>query len=70
MTDMFWGDRYGVVVDPTGLPWSVATHKEDLTPEQMQEGMKAMMEAEGATKGAPAEGAPAEDAAAEAAPAS
>lgn len=37
--DMFWGDRYGRVVDPFGQPWSLATHKEDLTPEQMKERM-------------------------------
>jgi uncharacterized glyoxalase superfamily protein PhnB len=38
--DMFWGDRYGRLVDPFGQPWSIATHKEDLTPEQMHERMK------------------------------
>lgn len=32
--DMFWGDRYGLVVDHFGQPWSIATHKEDLTPEE------------------------------------
>jgi len=41
--DMFWGDRYGVLVDPFGHSWSVATHTRDLTPEQMMEGMKEMM---------------------------
>jgi PhnB protein len=38
--DMFWGDRYGVVVDPFGHKWSFATHLQDLTPEQMQAAMK------------------------------
>jgi uncharacterized glyoxalase superfamily protein PhnB len=38
--DMFWGDRYGKVVDPFGHHWSIATHKQDLSPEQMMEGMK------------------------------
>lgn len=33
-TDMFWGDRYGKLKDPFGHSWSVATHKEDLTPEE------------------------------------
>ena len=33
--DMFWGDRYGKLVDPFGHQWSLATHKEDLTPEEM-----------------------------------
>lgn len=40
VADMFWGDRYGKLEDPFGHQWSVATHKQDLTPEQMQEGMK------------------------------
>ncbi|MEE8170308.1 MAG: VOC family protein [Phycisphaerae bacterium] len=34
MADMFWGDRYGKVTDPFGHEWSIATHKEDLTPEE------------------------------------
>ncbi|HYG45188.1 MAG TPA: VOC family protein [Bordetella sp.] len=38
--DMFWGDRYGQLTDPVGHRWSVATHKEDLTPEQMQKNME------------------------------
>ncbi len=33
--DMFWGDRYGKLVDPFGHEWSLATHKEDLTPEEI-----------------------------------
>jgi PhnB protein len=41
--DMFWGDRYGKLVDPFGHHWSIATHKEDLTPEQMQERMAVAM---------------------------
>jgi PhnB protein len=35
-SDMFWGDRYGQVADPFGHVWSIATHKEDVTPEEMQ----------------------------------
>lgn len=38
--DMFWGDRYGVVVDPFGHKWSFATHQKELTPEQLNAGMK------------------------------
>ena len=34
--DMFWGDRYGQLRDPFGHHWSVATHVQDLTPEQIQ----------------------------------
>ena len=37
--NMFWGDRYGRVVDPFGQPWSLATHVEDLTPEEMKKRM-------------------------------
>jgi uncharacterized glyoxalase superfamily protein PhnB len=37
VSDMFWGDRYGQVVDPFGYVWELATHKEDLTPEQIRE---------------------------------
>ena len=39
--DMFWGDRYGVVTDPYGHQWSIATHIKDMTPEEMMEGMNA-----------------------------
>jgi PhnB protein len=35
LTDMFWGDRYGVVADPFGHQWSFAMHIEDLTPEEI-----------------------------------
>jgi uncharacterized glyoxalase superfamily protein PhnB len=41
--DMFWGDRYGQIVDPFGHSWSIATHKRDMTPEQMQEEMMRTM---------------------------
>jgi uncharacterized glyoxalase superfamily protein PhnB len=33
--DMFWGDRFGQVRDPFGHLWSLATHKEDLTRDEM-----------------------------------
>ncbi len=35
VADMFWGDRYGIVTDPFGHNWSVATHIKDMTPEEM-----------------------------------
>jgi PhnB protein len=41
-TDMFWGDRYGKLVDPFGHHWSLATHKEDVAPEEMAKRMAAM----------------------------
>jgi PhnB protein len=42
-TDMFWGDRFGTVVDPFGHVWSIATHVEDVPPEEMAERAKAAM---------------------------
>ena len=41
--DMFWGDRYGMLVDPFGHRWSVATHMRDMTPEQMKKEFGEMM---------------------------
>jgi PhnB protein len=40
--DMFWGDRFGRVVDPAGNFWAVATHIEDVTPAEMKKRQKAM----------------------------
>ena len=39
--DQFWGDRMGSLVDPFGHKWSIATHVEDVPPEQFEERMKA-----------------------------
>ena len=39
LDDMFWGDRYGTLEDPFGHRWSVATHKRDLSPKEIQDGM-------------------------------
>src|SRR5258706_9162634 len=35
--DQFWGDRYGQVLDPEGHLWEIGTHKEDLTPEELEQ---------------------------------
>ena len=35
LMDMFWGDRYGCLIDPFGHAWSVATHKEDVSAEEL-----------------------------------
>ena len=43
IADMFWGDRYGIVSDPFGHDWSIATHTKDLTPDQIMTAMKASM---------------------------
>jgi uncharacterized glyoxalase superfamily protein PhnB len=40
-TDMFWGDRYGKLHDPFGHRWALATHTEDLSPEEMAKRMAA-----------------------------
>jgi PhnB protein len=37
VNDAFWGDRYGKLKDPFGLEWGIATHKEDLSPEEVSE---------------------------------
>jgi PhnB protein len=37
LMDQFWGDRYGMVADPFGHKWSLATHVKDLSPEEMQQ---------------------------------
>jgi PhnB protein len=35
LMNMFWGDRYGKLADPFGHEWSIATHVEDVPPEEM-----------------------------------
>ena len=35
VADMFWGDRFGQVEDPSGHRWGLATHKEDVGPDEM-----------------------------------
>lgn len=37
LADQFWGDRYGHVKDPFGFTWAIATHTEDLTPEEVRQ---------------------------------
>jgi PhnB protein len=41
--DMFWGDRFGSVTDPFGHNWGLATHIEDLSPEELQKRAAAAM---------------------------
>jgi len=40
--DMFWGDRMGNLVDPFGHKWAIATHKEDVSPDEMEKRMQAI----------------------------
>jgi PhnB protein len=35
LADMFWGDRYGILEDPFGHRWAMATHVRDVAPEEM-----------------------------------
>jgi PhnB protein len=43
--DQFYGDRSGTLVDPFGHCWTIATHVEDVSPEEMQRRMDASMSA-------------------------
>ena len=45
VADQFWGDRFGSITDPFGHNWSIATHVEDLSPEEIEERGKAAMAA-------------------------
>jgi len=45
VADQFWGDRFGSITDPFGHLWSIATHVEDVPPEEMAERGKAAMAA-------------------------
>jgi PhnB protein len=45
LENAFWGDRYGVVVDPFGLTWGIATHIEDPSEDEIARRMKAAMPA-------------------------
>jgi len=42
LADQFWGDRYGVVEDPSGHHWALASHVQDMTPEQMKQAAAAL----------------------------
>ena len=42
VADTFWGDRYGVLEDPFGHHWSVATHIRDMSLEEIQQAMSKM----------------------------
>lgn len=42
MADHFYGDRSGTITDPFGHVWTISTHKEDVSPEEMNRRMAAM----------------------------
>lgn len=43
VADQFYGDRTGTILDPFGHRWTIATHKEDMTPAEMQDRMNAWL---------------------------
>jgi PhnB protein len=45
VADQFWGDRFGTITDPFGHVWSIATHVEDVSPQDMAERAKEAMAA-------------------------
>jgi PhnB protein len=50
LTDQFWGDRSGTFTDPHGYQWTVATHKEDVEPEELKRRMDAFMKSAAAAQ--------------------
>ncbi len=58
VADMFWGDRAGMVTDPFGYPWFIATHVKDVTQEELRRAAqeawrKMMMAQQAAEQGSP-----------------
>jgi len=45
--DQFYGDRSGTLEDPFGHVWTIATHKEDVSPEEMHKRFEAFMKQQG-----------------------
>ena len=44
LKDEFWGDRVGQIIDPAGHIWSLATHMEDVSPEELRKRGREMFE--------------------------
>jgi PhnB protein len=42
LMDAFWGDRCGSIIDPFGHRWTLATHKKDISDEEMEKASKEM----------------------------
>jgi PhnB protein len=51
LEDQFWGDRAGAVADPAGYTWWIASHKEDLTKEELDERAAAFFKQHAQTAG-------------------
>jgi PhnB protein len=47
LTNQFYGDRSGTLEDPFGISWTIGTHVEDVSPEELQKRMAAMMKKPG-----------------------
>ena len=45
--DQFYGDRSGTLEDPFGHVWTIATHKEDVPPEEMKKRSEAFLKQQG-----------------------
>ena len=43
MADQFWGDRSGTFIDPHGYRWTIATRREDLSHEELEQRQAAWM---------------------------
>src|SRR5262245_20010750 len=54
--DAFWGDRMAMLTDPFGHRWVICTHREDVSPEEMQTRFAALMQANEAVAYKPAAG--------------
>jgi PhnB protein len=50
VADQFWGDRYGSLTDPFGYSWGLATHKEDLSEQELGKRAHAFFASQGAQK--------------------
>jgi len=44
LKDAFWGDRVGQIIDPAGHLWNIATHIEDVSPEELRKRGREMFE--------------------------
>lgn len=51
VTDQFYGDRAGTLKDPFGHVWTLATHKEDLSPTEINERAEAVFQAQSQVQG-------------------
>ena len=47
MQNQFYGDRSGMIEDPYGHVWTIATHKEDIAPEEIDRRFAAAMQPHG-----------------------